>query len=102
MVDAVLNDWRNALVNDQLKAALGFLEKLTLRPADVTVEDMRVLQTAGLSDGAIREVVYVCFIFSIMDRLADAFDFQLPDESQNRMVARAMNAIGYRVAHWLG
>jgi len=102
VVDAVLNDWRNALVNDQLKAALGFLEKLTLRPADVTVEDMRVLQTAGLSDGAIREVVYVCFIFSIMDRLADAFDFQLPDESQNRMVARAMNAIGYRVAHWLG
>jgi A/G-specific adenine glycosylase len=37
--DAVERDWRTAPVSRELRATLGFLEKLTLRPGDVSRED---------------------------------------------------------------
>ena len=57
--------------------ALGFMEKLTLAPYAVGPEDIKAARAAGVSDAALREVIYVCFLFSTMDRLADAFGFEV-------------------------
>ena len=54
-VAAVLNDWRTAPIDAKLRAMLGFLEKLTLTPAEVGPADVAPLRAAGLSDAAIED-----------------------------------------------
>ncbi len=85
-VAAVLEDWRAAPVPERLRAALSFLETLTLRPTTVTAATMRELKAAGLSDRAIREATYVCFLFGVLDRLADALDFTMPSDDEARRI----------------
>jgi alkylhydroperoxidase family enzyme len=82
VVQAVLADWHTAPVGARVRGALAFLEKLTLTPDAVGPEDVRAARTAGVSDAALREVIYVCFLFSTMDRLADAFGFEVADADE--------------------
>jgi alkylhydroperoxidase family enzyme len=96
LVRQALDDWRSAPLNPRQRAALGFLEKLTLVSAEVTAQDLLPLRQAGLDDQAIHEAGMVCFLFSIMNRLAEALGFDLPSEEQNRQAARAIRLIGYR------
>ncbi|HTI05631.1 MAG TPA: hypothetical protein VL549_09960 [Gemmatimonadales bacterium] len=73
-----MKDWRTAPVDPTLRAMLGFLDKLTLRPNDVRPADVAPLRTAGLSDEAIEDAIHVSALFNIYDRLADALDWYLP------------------------
>ena len=98
LVAAVLADWRTAPVNEKVRATLGFLEKVTLSPAQVGPEDMAPLRAAGVSDLAIREALYVCFLFNLMDRLADAFDFHLPSAQGFQRDGRMLYTLGYGIA----
>jgi alkylhydroperoxidase family enzyme len=91
----VLEDWRTAPVSERLRAALGFLETLTRRPSEITPASIRALRTAGLNDRAIREAVYVCFLFSVLDRLADALDFRLPSEEGTQTIGNLLFRLGY-------
>jgi alkylhydroperoxidase family enzyme len=74
-VDAVLADWRTAPVDDRLRAMLGFLEQVTLRPGEVTAADAEALRAAGVSRAAAVDALYVCAYFNLIDRLADSFAF---------------------------
>ncbi|MCG8349595.1 MAG: hypothetical protein MI924_17655 [Chloroflexales bacterium] len=96
-VQAVLDDWRTAPVSPRLRAALALLETLTLRPQELSAADIEAARRAGLSDQAIEEAMYVCFLFSIMDRLADAFDFEVQPMGANKWKAHLMNLVGYRL-----
>jgi alkylhydroperoxidase family enzyme len=58
---------------------LGFLEKLTLAPEALSADDARTLRNDGLSESAIEDAIHVCVLFNVYDRLADAFDFDIPD-----------------------
>jgi uncharacterized peroxidase-related enzyme len=98
LVAAVLQDWRTARVNERLRRALGFLEKVTLTPGEVTADDLADLQAAGFSKQAIEEALYVCFLFNVMNRLADAFDFHLPTEEGFRQNGRMLYTLGYGMA----
>jgi uncharacterized peroxidase-related enzyme len=98
LVAAVLENWRTALVNEKVRSMLGFLEKLTLAPADVGTADVEPLRAVGLSDRAIEEAIYICFLFSVMDRLADAFDFTLPSATGVQRNGRMLYRLGYRAA----
>jgi alkylhydroperoxidase family enzyme len=97
-VKAVLEDWRTAPISERLRAALTFLEALTLRPTEVTAATMKALKAAGLTDRAIREAAYVCFLFNVLDRLADAFDFTLPTEEEARKIGDMTFRLGYGIA----
>ena len=57
---------------------LGFLEKLTLSPGEVRPDDGRALRTAGISEQAAEDAIYVCVLFNIIDRIADSLDFAVP------------------------
>jgi len=94
-VTAVLEDWRTAPISDRLRAALRFLEAMTLRPADVTPQLMRELLAAGLNDRAIRETAYVGFLFNTVDRLADSLDFALPTDEEARAISGVLLRFGY-------
>ena len=92
----MIDDWRTADVEPRVRATLAFLEKLTLTPDQVSGADVLAARTAGVSDGALREAIYVCFTLSMMDRLADAFDFPVPDARTLKRYAWIATHFGYR------
>ncbi len=94
----MLADWRTAPVSDRLRATLSFLETLTLRPTEVNATTMRDLKAAGVSDRAIREATYVCFLFNVLDRLADALDFTLPTKEEAQKIGNVSFRLGYGIA----
>ena len=74
----MLENWRTAPIHEQLRATLGFLEQVTLAPGTVGPDDVAPLRTAGVSEQAIEDALYVCAYFNIIDRMADALDFDVP------------------------
>lgn len=100
LVEASLNDWQKATLNPKVKATLGLLEKLTLEPNGVTAEDIQRVRAAGVSHAALEDAIRVCALFNIINRLADAFDFDTSLGSTPEIVAkgaRAMLRFGYRI-----
>jgi uncharacterized peroxidase-related enzyme len=95
LVRAVLADPQTAPIPDRLRAMLAFLGKLTLSPGEIGAKDVHRLHAAGLTDDAIEEAVYVATCFNVIDRLADAFDFQLNDARGLKWVARILLKVGY-------
>ncbi len=92
---AVMEDWRTAPVNEKVRAVLAFLEKLTTTPADLGTHDIESMRSAGVNDKAIEQAIYVCFLFSVMDRLADAFGFDMHSPEEFKRGGRALYARGY-------
>lgn len=78
-----------------MRATLGFLEKLTLRPGDVTPDDVSPLRDASVSDEAITDAVAVCALFNIIDRIADALDFDVPSPKDFKASAKTLLKRGY-------
>ena len=98
-VAAVMQDYASAPIDERLRAMLGFLHKLTLEPESVSADDMAPLRAAGLSERAIEEAMLVAFCFNIMDRLADAFDFENPEgERYHLRCAQFLRRLGYGMA----
>ena len=95
-VESILGDWRTA-PDPKLKATLGFLEKLTLQPATVTPQDARAVLEAGVSRAALEDAIVVCGLFNIIDRLADAFDFHIPDARGFAIGAKMILRFGYKL-----
>ena len=95
-MESVLSDRHAAFVSSRFQAALEFLEKLTLTPGEVGPEDVKAVRGHGVSDDALRQAIYVCFVLSTMDRLADAFAFELPDARILKRYAWIATIFGYR------
>ena len=95
MVEAVLADWRTAPIDQKLRATLGFLEKLTLTPADVRPADVAPLRAAGVSDAAIEDAIHACVLFNVYDRMADALQFHLPGPDGYAASGRSLMRRGY-------
>ncbi|HEY6208074.1 MAG TPA: hypothetical protein VIW28_03385 [Gemmatimonadales bacterium] len=93
----MLANWRTAPLDPKLRAALGFLEKLTLTPADVGPADVAPLRAAGVSDESIEDAIQVCVLFNIYDRLADAMQWHLPGPDGYAASGRSLMQRGYRL-----
>jgi alkylhydroperoxidase family enzyme len=96
-VQKVLADWRTAPVGEKVRAALGFLEKLTLQPAEVTKADAQAALAAGISRQALEDAIAVCAGFCIIDRIADATSFHVPSPQDFAIGARALLKFGYKL-----
>jgi uncharacterized peroxidase-related enzyme len=95
VVDAVLTNWRTAPIDAKLRATLGFLEKLTLKPADVGPADVAPLRAAGVSDAAIEDAIHACVLFNVYDRMADSLNFHLPGPAGYAASGRSLMKRGY-------
>lgn len=91
----MLADWRTAPIDTRLRATLGFLEKLTLAPADVRPADVEPLRAAGVSDEGVEDAIQVCVLFNIYDRIADSLGFHLPDAAGYAASGRSLMQRGY-------
>jgi len=95
VVQAILADWRTAPIRKELRATLGFLEKLTRTPDEVGPADMTPMRAAGLSDAAIEDAIQVCAGFQVINRIADALEFHVPTAAQFARAAPIMYRRGY-------
>lgn len=95
---AVEADWRTAPIDEKLRAMLGFLEKLTLRPEELTREDADAVRVAGVSDEAMVDAIHVAALFNMIVRLADSLDWDVPSFDSFLARADAMLANGYALA----
>ena len=59
---------------------LRLLEKITRSPDSVTPADIRQVLAVGVTHEAIRDALYVAFLFNTYDRLADTLGWELPEE----------------------
>jgi alkylhydroperoxidase family enzyme len=84
-----------APVRPELKATLGFLETLTLRPDELTQADADQVYAAGVSPQALRDAATVCSLFSMIVRLADSFGWDVPSPERLAQRAPAMLEGGY-------
>jgi alkylhydroperoxidase family enzyme len=92
---AVEADWRTAPVDDGLRATLGFIETLTLRPEDLTRDDARRVLAAGVSEEALVDAIHVAALFNMIVRLADSLGWDVPPFEAFLERADAMLAGGY-------
>lgn len=92
----MLADYRTAPIDEKLRATLAYLEKVTLTPSDVVAADARRVLDAGVSAKAVREALYVASLFAAINRLADAFGFELPTQAGFDAGAKALLRFGYR------
>ena len=97
MWQAVVDDWRTAPLRPELAATLVFLEKLTLRPDELTKADADEARSAGVSDQALRDAATVCALFNMIVRLADSFGWDVPSWDSLRGRAAAMLEGGYAI-----
>lgn len=96
MVQAVLNDWRTAPIPEKLRVMLGFLEKMTLAPQDLSPADVVPLREAGLTDEEIADAIHVCAAFNLINRLADSLGWKKQSEAAIHRFANMLLTIGYR------
>lgn len=91
----MLADWRTAPIEEPLRAMLGFLEKLARQPESVGPPDVVPLRAAGLTDEAIAQAIHVSAAFHMINRLADAFGFEIPSAEHNALDAIDLLKNGY-------
>ncbi len=90
---AALADWRTARVRPEVRAALGFLEKVI--KGTPTADDAREALAAGVPRDALERAVDVCAGFTIITKLADTFGFILQDQAGYDASARMLMKRGY-------
>jgi alkylhydroperoxidase family enzyme len=93
--EAVERDWRTAPVDEGVRATLGFLEKLTLRPGDLAPADSEAVLSTGVSRDALVDAIHVAALFNMIVRLADSLGWDVPPFEEFFARAEAMLESGY-------
>jgi alkylhydroperoxidase family enzyme len=93
--ETVERDWRTAPIDERLRASLGFIEKLTLRPGELTPEDAAAVRAAGVSEEALVDAIHVAALFNVIVRLADSLGWDVPTFEDFHTRADAMLKGGY-------
>ncbi len=65
-------------VGPKNKALLRYVEKLTLRPAQLQDADTNEVRAAGWSDEEIWEATFITSLFAFFNRMADAYGLDYP------------------------
>ena len=80
MASIVMQDYGEAVLDDETLAIVEYVEKLTKEPSEMTENDIQTLRKAGLSDNQILSVVMITSMFAFMNRLADGLGVEIEDE----------------------
>jgi alkylhydroperoxidase family enzyme len=94
-VKLIVENYRTAPIDEQLRAMLGLLETFTLSPDQMSPDKLRVVLNAGVTREQVRDAFYVGFLFNTYDRLADTLGWELPDERYYPKAGRSLLKRGY-------
>jgi uncharacterized peroxidase-related enzyme len=97
LLAAVLSDLDEAPLPEGLRATLKLVVKATRDPGAATREDVRAVLASGVSRAALQDALHIALLFNVINRLANAFDFEIPSERAFAADARMLATIGYRL-----
>ena len=95
IVDATLAEFRTAPISTGFSATLAFLEKMTLRPSDLTPDDARTVRRTGVTREALTDAIAVASVFNIITRYADALAFAIPTADEFDRAGKMLLKRGY-------
>jgi uncharacterized peroxidase-related enzyme len=95
VVDAVLADFRSAPITEALKGALEFLQIMTLRPMELSVDHASEALRSGVTNDALQDAAAVAALFNIIARYTDALDFAMPTAAEFDRAADMLLKRGY-------
>jgi len=95
IVDAVLDDYRSAPIDDREKTLFAFIEKMNRQSNSVRREDIDRLTAAGWSQEAIYDAITVCSLFKFYNAWIDATGVHDLPAGAYEMSGRRMAAEGY-------
>ena len=72
LVNAVLEDYRTAPIDDREKALFAFIEKMNRESNRLRQEDVDAVRAAGWSDEALYDAITVCALFNFYNKWIDA------------------------------
>lgn len=73
------DDWETAGLSERRVAMLRYAVELTLRPAEVSAEDVESLRQAGFADIDILHIAEVAAYYAYANRIADGLGIPLED-----------------------
>lgn len=88
LADALMEDYRTAPIELEMKRLLSFVEKVARDANQIASEDIERLRSAGFSDRAILDAAHVAGFFSYMNRVVQALG------ADSKTTARAEAAQG--------
>jgi uncharacterized peroxidase-related enzyme len=95
LVDAVFADYRSAPISALLKCALAFLEIMTQRPAELSVEHAKATLRSGVTAQALEDAIAVGTLFNIITRYANALNFAVSSAREFDRAASMLLKRGY-------
>ena len=96
-----LDNWRHAGFKPHIVSTLDLLEKMTLAPGTITSDDILNLRARGISNNAIRDAMHVCFLFNLVNRLANALDYNYGTEGDALKAAAVLHRVQYNLPKFL-
>ena len=72
LVEAVLQDYRTAPIDDREKALFAFIEKINRESSRLRKEDLEEVKAAGWSEEALYDAITVCALFNFYNKWIDA------------------------------
>ena len=78
LVEAIRRDYRAADLTDSDRAMLDYVAKVTLKPAEVSREDIDSLRAHGFDDKAILQINLIASWFNYINRVADGLGVGRP------------------------
>jgi len=72
LVDAVLQDFRTAPIDEADRTMFAFLEKMNRESTQLQQADIDVVKAAGWTDEALYDAITVCALFNFYNKWIDA------------------------------
>lgn len=96
ILEALLDDFESAPVEERLRPILAYARKLTAEPAKITDSDAAAIKDAGWDDDALFYTVSVVSLFNFYNRFADGVGLDIPP-GYAAEAARFLSRDGYDV-----
>ncbi|MDZ7711121.1 MAG: peroxidase-related enzyme [Roseovarius sp.] len=71
LLDALIDDFETAPVDEKLRPVLAYVAKLNTLPSKMVQADAQAVYDAGWSEAALYEAVQVCALFNMMNRIIE-------------------------------
>lgn len=95
VVNAALEDYRQAKLPSKLEAILAFLEIFTKTPDELTAGHVLTALNSGITPQDIEDAMAVATLFGITVRLGNTLDFDIPGDNDFSRAAPRMLKQGY-------
>jgi uncharacterized peroxidase-related enzyme len=95
LVDAVFADYRSAPISELLRSVLAFLEIMTQRPVELSVEHAKAALRSGVTAQALEDAIAVGTLFNVITRCANALNFAVPTAKEFDRAAGTLLKRGY-------